>query len=417
MATIHYEGLEGWWKSAAAWSIIGCAIAIRVGLPVPWAAGSILAGAAVGAVLAFWLGKMKLRVVNHAGWMLPLAIAGAMYLAVVSGHGPRTPTIGFLALGGLFHAAQQLAFGLLGARAMKAVNEKHAGWLGQLDPAPTRVGPPVAPPSDIDPDACRTRLLAALPEPLHTDIARAFQTVTLATPFRSLQTISPAASSLSGAAHLDPSLSWPHRDGQPLDFLAQLNFEDLPDTGHPRPARGLVSFFYDAANQPWGHDAGDLGGTVVLFTPDPTQARPLLKPGTPPHAPPRKPLAFTQTGAFCPTRDQEDRLDGFIQQSDDATADTVSDMKMTFEEANPSDGHRILSAPMLVQNDMDDDLAAAAGHLGLPPGTAWTMLLQLDSDDDLGWCWGDAGLLYFWIPAADLAEGRFDRVWTILQCA
>jgi uncharacterized protein YwqG len=44
------------------------------------------------------------------------------------------------------------------------------------------------------------------------------------------------------------------------------------------------------------------------------------------------------------------------------------------------------------------------------------LLLQLDSDRDLGWQWGDMGLLYFWIPDEDLAAGRFDRVWTILQC-
>jgi hypothetical protein len=215
---------------------------------------------------------------------------------------------------------------------------------------------------------------------------------------------------------LDPSLSWPYRNGQPLEFLAQLNLEEFPDTGHARPARGLVAFFYDVENPPWGSDAEDRTGTVVLFTLDPSNARALLKPGTPPHAPPRKPLAFTQTAAFCLREEQGDRLDDFIQQADEATSETVSDMQMTLSEANPSDGNRVLSAPAVIQGDMDDDLAKAAGFLGLPPNTAWTMLLQLDSDRDLDWCWGDAGSLYFWLPTDDLASGRFDRVWTILQC-
>lgn len=47
----------------------------------------------------------------------------------------------------------------------------------------------------------------------------------------------------------------------------------------------------------------------------------------------------------------------------------------------------------------------------------WMMLLQLDSDDDgPGWMWGDAGCLYYWIRKQDLAERRFDKIWTILQC-
>jgi uncharacterized protein YwqG len=47
----------------------------------------------------------------------------------------------------------------------------------------------------------------------------------------------------------------------------------------------------------------------------------------------------------------------------------------------------------------------------------WVMLLQLDTDwDGPGWCWGDAGRIYFWIRKEDLAQRRFDRTWLILQC-
>ena len=46
----------------------------------------------------------------------------------------------------------------------------------------------------------------------------------------------------------------------------------------------------------------------------------------------------------------------------------------------------------------------------------WILLLQLDSDRDADLMWGDAGYLYYWIRAEDLAAGRFDRVWMSLQC-
>ncbi|MEK7949238.1 YwqG family protein [Luteolibacter soli] len=416
MAEIHYEGLDGWWKSAALWGALGVIIAFANLPPWLWMVIAIVAGAATGGASAFWLSKMKTKAMSITGWIGLLVFAGLIYLLTISNPATRVPTMGFFALGCLFQSANMLVFGIAGTRAIKVLNEKNAGWLSKLGASSKRVGPPPPAPPAADYDACRTKLLAALPEPLRSDIANAFQTVTLATPFRSLQSISPAASSLSGAPLLDPAFAWPHLHGQPLEFLAQLNLGEIPDTGHARPAAGLISFFCDVANQPWGHDADDVGKTVVLFTPDPSNAHPLLKPGTPPHAPPRKPLAFTRTPAFCLTEDQTDRLDDFIQETDEATAYTASDMQMTLGEANPPESNRVLCAPSRVQGDMDDDLAKAARFLGLPLDTGWTLLLQLDSDRDLGWCWGDNGFLYFWIPTADLAEGRFNRVWTILQC-
>ncbi|MGI5183802.1 DUF1963 domain-containing protein [Dactylosporangium sp. CA-152071] len=48
----------------------------------------------------------------------------------------------------------------------------------------------------------------------------------------------------------------------------------------------------------------------------------------------------------------------------------------------------------------------------------WQLLWQVDTDlHGLGieWMWGDMGKLYFWIRSEDLAIGRFDRVWVLLQ--
>jgi hypothetical protein len=85
------------------------------------------------------------------------------------------------------------------------------------------------------------------------------------------------------------------------------------------------------------------------------------------------------------------------------------------DEFDPYGLHRILSPPARVQGDMDDEMSRAARLFGLPPGTPWVMLLQLDSDKAVNWQWCDDGAIYFWIPAADLAGGRFDRVWVVLQ--
>jgi uncharacterized protein YwqG len=96
-------------------------------------------------------------------------------------------------------------------------------------------------------------------------------------------------------------------------------------------------------------------------------------------------------------------------------------------------GHRFGGWPAVIQNPME--LECEMVTKGIYAGSAeayadpliiisplresardWRLLRQLDSDDDLGWSWGDVGTLYFWCRENDLADRRFDRAWTILQC-
>ena len=273
-----------------------------------------------------------------------------------------------------------------------------------------------AAPSSPEIEAAIEGLLSTLPEPYATE-ARSFALpVTLAKPFRSLQTIAPDVSCLSGAALLGPGESWPARDGKPLTFLARINFADLPPTPFRHPAQGAVEIFIDAGNTPWGHDAADAGGHAILFHPDSSGLKPALAPGSGPHPPLRKPLAFSQVPEFTPSRDFEDRYQDLLDTLDDVTGETVDDFYQTLSEFQIGEGHRVLSLPLLIQSDMDGDLADAARVRGLPEDTPWTLLLQLDSDPALNWSWGDSGYLYFWVPTEDLAAGRFDRSWVVLQC-
>lgn len=52
----------------------------------------------------------------------------------------------------------------------------------------------------------------------------------------------------------------------PLTFLAQVSLADLPPVT-PLPRAGLLSFFTDTAEPPWGHEDADRDGFRVHFTP------------------------------------------------------------------------------------------------------------------------------------------------------
>ena len=62
-----------------------------------------------------------------------------------------------------------------------------------------------------------------------------------------------------GLPDLPPDYRWPSYRGRPLDFILQINLEDV--SGFPScqdlPERGLISVFYNAVDQPLGLDPMD----------------------------------------------------------------------------------------------------------------------------------------------------------------
>jgi hypothetical protein len=46
----------------------------------------------------------------------------------------------------------------------------------------------------------------------------------------------------------------------------------------------------------------------------------------------------------------------------------------------------------------------------------WRLLAQFQSDQPTGMCWGDCGMIYYWIREEDLTARRFDRVYGELEC-
>lgn len=404
-------------RRAIVWAVVGTACLLGARTPV-WAVGiSLLLGGLAGTVSIVLATRHLSPMQGRLAAIGPTVASIAGLIGIVSLIDGGQGALGWVGLGAILTATESAASVLVGARIVDRLNRRHAGFLAQLEQAAAvrrQLVPPTPAPAPAD---AREVFLEALPDDLRMEAERFFQPMMLATPFRSLDTLPPAHSSLSGAPLLPPGSPWPTRGDRALDFLCQIRLDDVPPTHHARPASGLLSFFCDTYDTPWGSDEADKGGFAVLFHPDVRGLQTCLMPGTGPHPPLRKPLRFVAIPTFTPPRSLEERIREFIEVADPDTAATIEESFEALLESSYTDGHRVLSLPVLVQNDMDDDLRVGARAHGLPEDTEWTLLLQLDSDRDLKWSWGDAGCLYFWVPIADLSVGRFDRCWMVLQCS
>jgi len=243
-----------------------------------------------------------------------------------------------------------------------------------------------------------------------------------------LPSAAPTRSHLGGLPEVPPGFVWPTWKGRALSFLAQLDLAELtppPDLA-ALPREGLLQFFYDPEQSTWGFDPEDRGSWVVLHQPS---AGPLLR-ATPPSGTPAG-FVLNELAVRTAARPSYPTLERVGLEGSklaDSEWEALETLRRGGDRAGPR--HQLGGWADPVQNDhmeLESQLASNGVYLGddwddpriagLTPGAAeWQLLLQLDSDDELDVMWGDAGMLYFWIRASDLARGDFTQVWMILQC-
>jgi uncharacterized protein YwqG len=238
----------------------------------------------------------------------------------------------------------------------------------------------------------------------------------------------PGTSKIGGNPDLPKDQVWPTWGGKPLSFLLQINLKDIATfpVAQNLPKTGLLSFFYDSQEQPWGFDPADKGRWKVFYfetskivaaehqNPDP-QIEPCdcdL-------------LCFKEALTLPPCGSKAADEIGFSSEESDAYMDMM-------DELNEVSGHQMFGYPAQVQ-DGDMQLECQLVSHGLYCGDSrgyenprrkeleedshqWQLLLQLDSDDSSEMMWGDCGRLFFWIREVDLKQANFDHVWVILQC-
>ncbi|HWM88224.1 MAG TPA: YwqG family protein [Kofleriaceae bacterium] len=249
-------------------------------------------------------------------------------------------------------------------------------------------------------------------------------------------------SRLGGIPDLSAGIAWPSyarqtdRDGPPristtrvpLDFIAQVRLDDVPPEVLPQecPTTGLLSFFYDCEEAPWGFDPLDRGGGQVLYQAPQVELAPTLPP----------PEVRERTARACTALPGAEWTapapDGYL--SHDEVIACWDDLTRVISRWPKEREHRLLGHSQNIQNEMTLECQIVSSGLYFGDGPPdehpefeelaggakdWILLLQVDTDDGSdgpGWMWGDCGRIYFWIRRQDLAARRFERTWTVLQC-
>jgi len=251
------------------------------------------------------------------------------------------------------------------------------------------------------------------------------------------------ASRLGGAPDLPCGGEWPSYERRvesprsrvraPLDFIGQVRLADVPSVALPPgcPTSGLLSFFYDCEEQPWGFDPADRGGGQVMYHAEEVEVAQMTLPREVRARATR--ASALQFGIEWTVPDADCDPDSDLARSD--VSDRWNDVERLISRWPDQPLHRLFGHPQNIQWGMtvECQVVSSGGSFGgdswkedprlvrlaAEGAKDWILLLQVDTDDDSdgpGWMWGDCGRIYFWIRRQDLAARRFDRAWTILQC-
>lgn len=238
-------------------------------------------------------------------------------------------------------------------------------------------------------------------------------------------------SKFGGLPDLPSHFSFPTYHNGYLSFLAQLNLLEakLFDGENLLPNTGILYFFYDVVNQPWGFDKDDNGCFKVFYFDG--DVKELTRTAYPEETEDYFPLpvykaTFDKFISFPSEISgielDEEELDRYFE-----FRDSIMQRKESVEndEGLPAyPMHYMFGEPFTIQNNVFEDVIYYDNKEKIDwdskeikqKRNEMVLLFQMDSDDELGVMWGDVGILYFCIDKHDLHDKQFDQTKFTLQC-
>lgn len=203
-------------------------------------------------------------------------------------------------------------------------------------------------------------------------------------------------SKLGGRPEISTPFRWPYNRKHPLSFLAQINFEELAVKlgSEFLPTRGMLYFFYDYIDQPWGYLPGNKRGWKVVYRESADELKIIEPPKFLEYVFPQYRINF----------ELGDCLSDYCHQMFGIPYQIQSDLWLSCELASTGktfdDWNRLSDEKQkIIENKCED----------------WILLLQLSTDELMHWHWSDEGILYFCIRLSDIKHLRFQKTWCILQ--
>jgi len=241
------------------------------------------------------------------------------------------------------------------------------------------------------------------------------------------ETLELGNSKFGGSPDLPANLTWPMYKERPLAFLAQIRLEDVVsfDIEGLLPSSGLLYFFYDAEQEPWGFEPAARDGWKVLYSKELSR---IIRTSPPPYS------SKVFEGSYNPCAIeffQEISLPSWEAEKVQKLALTEQERENYFQLVSHGIIHRLLGHPATIQGEMEIVCQFASNGIYMPNGidynelkmvnlrdsaSEWKLLLQIDSDENVDFYWGQGGRLYFWIRKEALKNHIFDNVWLVGQC-
>lgn len=215
-------------------------------------------------------------------------------------------------------------------------------------------------------------------------------------------------SRMGGSPDLPLNLKWPTNESGELDFLVQINLDDLSsfEGCDALPSTGML-YIFGSDNMDGTQSEDEQHSAIIYYDGKIENLSTRIRNNSERYR--ACDLVFETTWTI--DSDIDPVLEDF---------DAFWDVVEQFSEESPN--HQILGHPFVLQTGYDmrgdcerfrpsEQLENQSNQL-----SNWQLLCQIDSDPNgPGFSWGNSGFIYFWINRRDLQLCKFERHWHFKQ--